>query len=325
MQGVKKFVLTLIIALLPAAVVMADTWNMPTPYPDKTFHTVNIRQFAADVEAATNGKLKIQVHSAGSLFKHKEIKNAVRNNLVQAGEFFLSLLSNENGIFGLDSVPFVATSYEDAEKMWVVQRETVTKLLDKQNMIPLFAVPWPPQALYVNKEISSVKDLAGIKFRANNPLQHKLAGKVGMVPVQIEVPDIPQAFTTGRVEAMMTSPSTGVNSRAWDFVSQYYDVKAWVPKNIVVVNKRAFRKLDKDVQDALMAQAAIAQERGWKLSREENVSKVEALKESKMQVHTDGLEGIMEGLVKVGAEMAEEWKKQTGEEGKNILDAYSKK
>ncbi len=323
MQGIRLTIITLFSLMLLTTPVLAESWDMPTPYPDKTFHTENIRQFADDVAKATGGKFTIQVHSAGSLFKHSEIKNAVRSGQVQIGEFFLSLLANENAIFGLDSVPFVATSYDDAEKMWAAQKDAVTALLDKQNMMPLFSVPWPPQALYVNKEIKTVDDLRGIKFRANNPSQHQLASKLGMVPVQIEVPDLPQAFTTGRVEAMMTSPSTGVNSRSWDYVSNYYDVKAWVPKNIVVVNKRAFRKLDKDIQKAILEQAAIAEKRGWDMSKEENISKVEELRKSSMQVHTDGLETIMAGLTKVGNEMAAEWQQQTGAEGAAILKAYN--
>ena len=322
MQVIKTTIISLLSVLLLTSPVWAASWDMPTPYPDKTFHTVNIRQFADDVAKATDGKFTIQVHTAGSLFKHSEIKNAVRSGQVQIGEFFLSLLANENGIFGLDSVPFVATSYADAEKMWAAQKDAVAKLLDKQNMVPLFSVPWPPQALYVNKEINSVEDLRGVKFRANNPLQHQLASKLGMIPVQIEVPDLPQAFTTGRVEAMMTSPSTGVNSRSWDYVSNYYDVKAWVPKNIVVVNKRAWRKLDKATQKIVLEQAAIAEKRGWELSKEENITKLEELKQSKMTVHTEGLETIMSGLTKVGQEMAAEWKEQTGAEGAEILKNY---
>ena len=215
------------VTLFLALPVHAVKWDMPTPYPDKTFHTVNIIQFAKEVKEATGGEVDIHVHSAGSLFKHAEIKTAVRGGQVAMGEFFLSLLANENPIFGLDSIPFVATSYSDAVAMWAAQKEPVTKLLAKQKMIPLFSVPWPPQALYTKKAVTSVSDLKGVKLRANNPLQHQLAMKTKMVPVQIEVPDVPQAFATGRVEAMITSSSTGVNTKSWDFVNHFYDVKSW--------------------------------------------------------------------------------------------------
>jgi TRAP-type C4-dicarboxylate transport system substrate-binding protein len=306
-------------ALVSAA--NADSWDMPTPYPDKTFHTVNIIEFANDVESATGGKLKIKVHSAGSLFKHKEIKNAVRGGQVPIGEFFLGLLANEDPAFGIDTQPFLATNYDDAQKLWAAQRPIVEKLLDKQNLMVLYSVPWPPQGLYTKKEIASVEDLKGMKFRTYNPTLEKFVNLAGAAPTQVEVPDIPQAFATGRVEAMITSPSTGANSKAWDYLSHYTDIQAWVPKNIVVVNKSAFRKLDKDVQEALLAAAKKAEARGWQMSQEETAAKVAILKANGIQI-IEPSDALMGGLKKIGDEMMIEWKTGAGAEGVEILTSY---
>ena len=222
------------ISLATVTTTWAQTWDMPTPYGDTTFHTQNIRQFAEDVSAATNGELQITVHSAGSLFPHAEIKNAVRSGQVQVGEFFLSRIVNENAAFGLDSQPFLATSYEDAEALWAEQREVVSDLLANQRLVPLFSVPWPAQGLYTRAEIETVDDLKGLRFRAYNAALEQFASLAGAAPVQVEAPDIPQAFATGQVEAMITSPSTGANSAAWDFLTHYTPINAWLPKNIVV-------------------------------------------------------------------------------------------
>ncbi len=299
----------------------ATTWDMPTPYPDKTFHTQNIIKFAEDVEKATSGNLKIKIHSAGSLFKHPEIKNAVRGGQVPIGEFFLSRLSNEQATFGADSQPFLATNYDDAKKLWDAQKGVITKLLNKQGLMPLFSVPWPPQGLYTKKEIKSVSDLKGIKFRAYNATLEKFANKVGAAPTQVEVPDVPQAFATGRVDAMITSPSTGANSKAWDYVTHYTDIQAWLPKNIVVVGKKAFRKLDKATQAALLAAAATAEERGWKMSMEETAAKIAILKDNGIVIVTPSPE-LMKGLKAVGTDMLNGWKKDAGAEGATLLKAY---
>ena len=304
-----------------SGMAIADSWDMPTPYPDKTFHTVNIAAFAKDVEAASNGALKIKLHTAGSLFKHPEISKAVRGGQVPAGEFFLSLLTNEHAAFGADSQPFLATNYDDAKRLWAAQKPVVTKLLDKQGLMPLFAVPWPPQGLYTKKEINTVDDLKGLKFRAYNATLEKFAALIGAAPTQVAAPDIAQAFTTGRVEAMITSPSTGANSKAWDFVSHYTDIQAWVPKNIVVVNKRAFRKLDKSVQDAVLASAAKAEIRGWEMSMAETAAKVKILKENGMKIVKPSPE-LMAGLKKIGAKMLESWNEAAGAEGATIMKAY---
>lgn len=304
-----------------ATALQADTWDMPTPYPDATFHTVNIHEFAKDVAEVTGGELEIKVHSAGSLFKHPEISKAVRSGQVPAGEFFMGLLTNDNPAFGVDALPFLATSYEEAERLWAAQKDVVTALLDQQGLMPLYAVPWPPQGLYTTKEIASVDDLAGLKFRTYNATLEEFANLAGAAPTQVEVPDIPQAFSTGRVEAMITSPSTGANSKAWDFLTHYTDIQAWIPKNVVVVNKRSFRRLDDATQTAILEAAAAAETRGWEMSKAETDAKVAVLKENGITIVQPSDE-LMAGLREIGAQMLENWKEKSGDDGAALLQAY---
>lgn len=306
-----------------AFAAQAETWDMPTPYPDAQFHTKNIAQFAEEVAAATNGDLTIKIHPAGSLFKHPEIKNAVRGGQAPIGEFFLSLLSNENPAFGADSQPFLATNYEEAARLWEAQKPVITALLEQQRLMPLFSVPWPPQSLYTTKPVNTVSDLAGVKLRTYNATLEDFAARTGAAPTQVEVPDIPQAFSTGRVEAMITSPSTGVTSSAWDYVKYYTDIQAWLPKNIVVVNKRAFDALKPGTQAAVLKAAAAAEARGWEMSKAETATQTAALAEKGMTVVTPSPE-LMGGLQEIGAAMLESWKAQAGENGAAILSAYGK-
>lgn len=230
----------------------AQVWDMPTPYPDATFHTINIKQFADDVKAATNGDLVINVHSAGSLFKHKEIKKAVRSQQVPIGEFYMGLLTNENPVFAMDSLPFLATNYDDAVKLWAATKPRITELFEDQGLMVLFSIPWPPQGLYATKEIKSIGDMKGLKFRSVNTSTTRLAELAGAVPTQIEVADLAQAFATGRIESMITSPSTGVSSKSWDYLSYFHHTQAWIPKNVVVVNKSAFDDLNSATQKAVL-------------------------------------------------------------------------
>ncbi|GAA6181073.1 TRAP transporter substrate-binding protein DctP [Shimia sp. NS0008-38b] len=299
----------------------AETWDMPTPYPDATFHTVNISEFAADVATATEGALDIKVHSAASLFKHPEISRAVRSGQVPIGEFFLSLLANEDPAFGADSLPFLATNYEDAERLWAAQKDAISALLEEQGMMVLYSVPWPPQGLYTNNEITSVEDLAGLKFRTYNATLEEFANLAGAAPTQVENPDIPQAFSTGRVEAMITSPSTGVNSKAWDFLTHYTDIQAWIPKNVVVVNTRSFRRLDDATQAAVLESAAAAEARGWEMSRAETKAQTAVLAENGIIV-VEPSEELMTGLREIGAQMLENWTAEAGDAGAALLSAY---
>ena len=309
-------------ALAMATSASAQSWDMPTPYGDTTFHTQNIIQFADDVRTATDGGLDITIHSAGSLFPHSEIKGAVRNRSVPMGEFFLSLLANEDLAYGIDSQPFVATSYEDAAKLWAAQEPVITELLAKQDLMPLFSVPWPAQGLYTNGEVATVADLNGLRFRAFKAALEEFATLAGAAPVQIEASDIPQAFATGQVAAMITSPSTGVNSTAWDFVTHYTPINAWVPKNIVVVNKRMFDGLDAATQAAVLEAAAAAQTRGWEMSAAEAESMTAALADNGIIVYEPS-ETLIADLQGIGATMLENWKANASDAALAVLESYN--
>lgn len=310
-------------ALAVSAGAQAQTkWNMPVPYPDATFHTQNDLKFAADVKAKTGGALEITVHSAGSLIKHPEIKNAVRSGQAQIGELLLSLLANENPLFD-DAVPFFANSYDAAWKLYQASKKPISDLLARQNLVLLYAVAWPPQGLYASKEIKTADDMKGLKFRAYNTATERIAQLSGAVPTQIEVPDIPQAFSTGRVEAMITSSSTGVTSKAWDFLKHYYDLQAWLPKNIIVVNKDAFDALDAKARTALLEAAAEAEKRGWEMSKAENEKQLKVLADNGIKVQKPS-DALAESFRKMGETMVQEWTKKAGAEGQKVAEAYRK-
>lgn len=298
-------------------------WDMPTPYPDGNFHTRNIMQFAADVDKATNGSLKIAIHSAGSLIKHAEIKRSVRQGTTPIGEMLESLSSNEAAVYGLDSVPFLATGYDASRKLYAAQRPYLEKQLASEGLMLLYSVPWPPQGLYAKREIKSVDDLKGLKFRTYNAMIGRIAALAGAIPTQIEVPDLPTAFATGRVDVMITSASTGVDTKSQDYLTHYIDTQAWLPRNIVIVNKAAFDKLSAAEKKAVTDAAKAAEDRGWKLSIEEMTIKTKALADAGIKVLPPSAE-LKAGLAKIGTTIASEWEKSAGSDGAAMLAAYRK-
>lgn len=321
MMRLTTFAAALVLTLGAGAAGAQQSWNIATPYPDATFHTQNVQEFVDDINEATDGAIEVQVHSAGSLVEHPEIKRAVRTQQVQMGEIFISLLGNENPVFSVDSVPFLATSYEEAERLWEASRPKIEERLAEDRIKLLYAVPWPAQGLYTNREVDSVEDLEGLSFRAYNATTSRLAELLDMEATQVEVPEIPQAFSTGIINAMVTSPTTGVNSQAWDFVDNFYDIRAWIPKNMVVINQQVWDGLDEDTQEAILTAAEEAEERGWAMSREEADKQKAELEENGMNV-IEPSETLAEELNAIGEQMTEEWIEEAGSDGQAIIDAY---
>ncbi len=321
----KATVRSLVAALgFVSTTVLAQTvWDMPTPYPATNFHTENITQFAADIDKASAGKLKITVHAGGSLFKANEIKRAVQGGQAQIGEILLSGYSNEDPVFGTDGVPFLATSYAESKKLWLAQKPVLEAKLAKQGIKLLYSIPWPPQGIFSKNTIAAAADLKGVKWRAYSPQTSRIAELVGAQPVTIQAAELSQALATGAVGAFMTSGATGYDSKVWEQVKNFYDVQAWLPKNAVLVSQKAFDALDKASQDALLKSAAAAEERGWKLSEEKTKFYLGELAKNGMAV-TPPSAALQADLKKVGDTMIAEWVKSAGADGQAIIDAYKK-
>ncbi|OFW20563.1 MAG: C4-dicarboxylate ABC transporter substrate-binding protein [Acidobacteria bacterium RIFCSPLOWO2_02_FULL_65_29] len=305
-----------------AATAQAQTkWDMPTPYSDGEFHTINVRQFAEDVKKATGGQLELNVHSNGSLIKHPDMLRAVSTGQVNIAEFLLGQFGNEEAVFNADNVPFLAAGYDNAWKLYQAQKAVLETKLQGRGLRLLYSVAWPGQGLYTKNPLKSVDDFKGTKFRTYSAYTARLAELLGASPTVIQVPEVPQAFATGTISAMITSSATGSSTKAWEFVKNYYMTNAMHPKNVVVVNTRAFERLPDAQKKALTGAAASAEKRGWDLSRQREASANKLLAENGMTVHTPDA-AMMAALGKVGDTIASEWLKAAGADGEAIVKAY---
>ncbi len=319
----KKLVLALALAAAFGGAQAQTKWDLPSGYGPNTFQVQNLQWFADEVGKATGGKLKITVHSAASLFKANEIKRAVQTGQTQIGEFILSGASNENALFGIDSIPFLATTYAESRKLNDLSNPALEKLLASQGLKLLYTVPWPGQSLYSAKPVKSMTDLKGTKMRAYNPATTRIAEYVGAQPVTIQLAELPQALATGGVENFLTSSASGVDSKLYEQVKYFYDVNAWLPRNAVVVNVKAFDALDAATKAALVKVGESAGDRGWKISDQKDDEYLKELAAKGMNVDKSS-EGLKRELKLIGGRMAAEWARQAGPEGQAILDAYRK-
>ncbi len=323
MKLFKNIFLTFVALLFSAGLANAgEKWDMALAYGAGNFHSANATEFAKNVTEKSGGKLTIVTHPGGSLFKGGEIFRAVRTGQAPIGERFMSALGKEDPLLEVDSQPFLATNYGAAMRLYKASKPEIVKGLDSKGLVFLYAVPWPAQGLYSKKAINSIADLKGLKFRAYNSATIRIAELTGMAPTKIEAAEISQAFSTGAVESMITSPTTGKNKKIWENgVGYFYDIAAWFPKNMVIVNKDAWNKLDGATQKLLKSEAAKAEKKGWALSKKGNKDDKKALADAGMKVGkvNSALKKHFEG---VGATMSKEWADRAGSRGQAVLAAY---
>jgi len=316
-------ILAATLALGASAAFAQTKWDLPAAYPASNFHTENLTQFASDVDKATGGKLKITVHANASLFKAPEIKRAVQGGQAQIGEILLVNFSNEDPLYDVDGLPFLATGYADSMKLYKVQKPLLDKRLGAQGMMLLYSVPWPPQGIYTNRTLNSAADMKGLKWRAYSPATAKIAELVGAQPVTVQAAEVSQAMATGVIDSYMSSGATGYDTKTYEHIKRWYDTQAWLPKNAVIVNRQAFDALDKATQDAVLKAGADAEARGWALSQEKNGWYVDQLKKNGMTIVEPPAQ-LKTDLKKVGDSMLSDWLKKAGSDGQALVDAFRK-
>ena len=302
--------------------VMAEKWDLPMAYAGSNFHSVTGAEFAKCITTGTGGDIEVTTHPGGSLFKGGDIKRAIQTGQVPIGERLLSGHQNENAIFGVDSVPFLATSFDDAEKLWKAAKPALEKVLKEQNMELLYSVPWPPQGLYFKNAVSSVADMKGIKFRSYNTATARLAELTGMLPVSIEAAEISQAFATGVADAMVSSGSTGYDRKVWESLNYFYEVDAWLPRNYMLVNADVWKGVNDANKNVIKACAELAEYAGNWRAKEYTGFTLQGLRDGGMSVEKANDKMTAE-LKEIGATMTSEWLEAAGDDGKAIVDAFN--
>ena len=311
-----------VLAMSVAGTAHAENWDMPMAYADGNYHSQNGKLFAEAVGVCTGGALTITVHPGGSLFGGADIKRAIQTGQAPIGERFISAHQNENALYGIDSVPFLATSFEDSARLWGATKEKMTEIMDEDNLVLLYSVPWPPQGMYFKKEVNSMADTQGVKFRAYNSATARIAELMGMAPVQIEAAELSQALATGVAEAFISSGSTGYDRKVWEHLTHFYDTQAWLPRNYVFANKDAFNAVDAATQNCLRSSAMLAEAAGTARAEQLTGWYLQQLAANGMSVVPPSGQ-LVADLEAVGATMSSEWSEVAGEEGAKLIEAYN--
>jgi TRAP-type C4-dicarboxylate transport system substrate-binding protein len=323
MVRLSAFAAAVAVALLAAPACAQVRWSLPSAYPADNFHSENLDAFAQEVAEATGGKLAIKTYPNASLFPATAIKSAVRIGQAQMGEILISVHDNEDPMFGIDVVPFLAASYDEARKLWTASKPAIERRFTAQGLMVLFAVPWPPQGIYAKKEINTVADMQGLSWRVYNAGTERIAQIVGAYPVTIQAADLQRALATGLINAFMTSVATGYDTKAWETMTYFYDTQAWLPKNVTLVNKAAFDRLDKPTQEALLKAATSAEARGWSRSQERHRWYGEQLAAHGLKVLPPS-DALKNGLHQVGERLTAEWIVKAGSDGQAVIEAYKR-
>lgn len=304
----------------PLAFAQKVKWDLPAGYAENNFHTQNLRWFADEVKKATKGDVEITVHGNASLYKLPEIKRAVQGGQVPIGEILLSNHGNEDALFEADMIPFLAAGFDNSWKLYTVQKPLLQDKLGKQGMRMLYSVAWPGNGIFSKAPMDSLAAFKGAKFRAYNRITARFAEELGAQPTTIQAAELAQAFTMNMATTMIASPQIGVDTKAWEFLTSFYDTNAMHPRNAVIVNEREFARLSPENQQAILKVSAQAEARGWDLARGAAKASTDALAKNGLKVYQPS-PAMQADFERVSQVLIQEWSKRAGPDGEKIVKA----
>ena len=307
-----------------ASLMFAGTVNMDlnAKYGATNFHTKGAVKYAALVKKYTNGSVNITVHAGGSLVKGNALK-AVKDGVVPMTDMFVPFTAGGGKVFGISALPFVASSYDDAYKLYQISKPAYNKTFKKWNQKLLYAVTWPPSGLYTKKAVNSTADFKGIKARTYDKNSANFIRMAGGSAVALPWGEVYSALSTGLVNAVVTSSESGKNGKLWEVLNHFTKIGYAYPLQAVTINLDYWNSLDKNQKTAMLKAAKEMEKIQWNISR--NIDKKDlAILAKHGMIVTAPTATLKKQLAKVGEKMLKSYLKDANSDIKKIFKEYRK-
>ena len=306
--------------------VLAKTnWNANSVWPPKNLHSVGLTDFAEKVKKATNGELEMVVHTGGALgFKGPDLLKAVRDGLVPVSDMLISGVAGDEKIFQIVTLPFLVRDFDELRLLIEIAYPYFDKSAQKWGQKILYIAPWPGAGLWTKNKITTLEEMKGLKTRTYDKNGALVMEAVGATPFALPFSEVYTSLQTGLIDSVMTSSPTAVDGKFWEVLKYYEPLFITDATDMVTVNLKAFQKLPKAQQDALVKIGKEMEETMWA-----NVKKWD--KEQEAISNKNGIETVKPStkvigeLEKITEKIRAEWLKSAPADGKKIYDEFLKK
>jgi TRAP-type mannitol/chloroaromatic compound transport system substrate-binding protein len=251
-------------------------WRMTTSWP-KSLDTLHggAEMMAKVVGEATDGKFQIQTFAAGEIVPGLQVLDAVQNGTVEMGHTASYYYFGKDPTFTFgSSVPFGPNMrINQAWYMLGGGRDILNEFYKGYNVTSLLAGNTGCQmGGWFRKEINSVEDLKGLKFRIGG-FAGKVMAKLGCVPQQLAGGDIYPALEKGTIDAAeWVGPYDDEKLGFYKVAPHYYYPGWWEggPMLLAFINLDKWNALPKFYQSILEQAGHYAN--NWMMARYDSVN-----------------------------------------------------
>lgn len=315
----------LALSALVATGAVADTvkWDLANEYGKSSIMGVGDEVFIQEVEAASDGQIRITAHYDGSIgYRSADQFDAVGSGAIEIADTVMGAVSGIEPIFLLSSLPFIAGSGEDARLLWEVARPTYEEAFERNNQVLLWATPWPPSGIWANHPVTSQEDMDGLRIRAWDASGVRTMGNAGATAIQVSWADTVPQLASGAIEAVLTSADGGVSVKFWEFLDHFTAVNYSMALNMTHMNRDVFDSLTDEQRQIVLDAAQAAEDASWEelsIRVEQNYAD---MRENDVTIIEEISPEFREALLEAGQQVYEDWLARTGDEGQEVLDRY---
>ncbi|PLY07623.1 MAG: ABC transporter substrate-binding protein [Arcobacter sp.] len=313
----------LLVASLASLVLAGNVkMNLNAKYGANNFHTKGAEKFASLVKDYTGGSVDITVHAGSSLVKGNPLK-AVKDGTVAMTDMFIPFTSGGGKVFGISALPFIATSYDDAFKLYQISKPAYEKTAKKWNQKLLYSVTWPASGFYSNKKLETLADFKGVKTRTYDKNSAQFVNDAGGNAVALPWGEVYSALRTGMVNSVITSSSSGKDGKFWEVLTNFTKINYAYPLQAVTINLDYWNSLDSAQKDAMLKAAAEIEKAQWEAVKAEDKDALDTMANNGMHI-SEASDKLKKELAIIANKMLKEYLSDANKDTKKIFEEYRK-
>jgi TRAP-type C4-dicarboxylate transport system substrate-binding protein len=318
-------VLALLLLVLSVSVAQAQVlrWSMANEYPATSIQGEADARFARALAERSGTRIQIaHQYDAASGFRSKDMVEAIGRGAVPLGNTYMGALGTVDPVFLLPSLPFLATTPEQAQILAQIARPAYERALEKHNQKLLFLSPWPAAGLWAHKPVAGFDALRGLRVRTADASGVATFKAAGAVPVQVSFADAIPQLKAGQLDAVLSSGDGGAGARLMETLKHFTQIDYAVTLSMVTVNADAWKALDEDLQQAVFAAATIAEAQQWDVLKTRVAANYTTMRAAGVTITTELSPEYRKALRAAGQGVVEDWARTMGPAGAELLAEY---
>jgi TRAP-type C4-dicarboxylate transport system substrate-binding protein len=299
-------------------------WKLFTPFTANDKPTLLYRDFAADVEKASGGKLKIGVFSSAELpYKNSDALKIVATNQVEMADVAIGPVSGDVPDLNVFVLPFICTSMDQFYKAADAALPVINqRLSEKFGVTGLTMWTMPPQQIWLTKGLDSISELKGRKIRTWNRTQVEMLDLMGASGVAITPAEVIPSLQRGVVDGAITAAIPAYDWKFYEVLGFGYMLNFTMTDQIIAVNSAQLAALPADVAKALTDTAAAWQGRFREAITQAAIDAEKKLQEKGLKLLTPSDADIKQAR-DITRPMWEAWAEKNGDTAKDLLTKVS--